>query len=150
MSSHNSRLTSEILRSVVRQIIFKCIKRFKINPLSYDQLMGALPEGRIIPSRPFTCTAIEYMGPFLIKNGHLRTTKTLKSYVAIFVCFATKAVHLELVCDCTSSTFLNALKRCPCPDGVKCRYVILITVPTSKEQIVNFQIYFDHKISHRK
>jgi hypothetical protein len=108
MSSHNSRLTSEILRSVVRQIIFKC---FKINPLSYDQLIGDLPEGRIIPSRPFTCTAIEYMGPFLIKNGHLRTTKTLKSYVAIFVCFATKAVHLELVCDCTSSTFLNALKR---------------------------------------
>jgi hypothetical protein len=111
MSSHNSRLTSEILRSVVGQIIFKCIKCFKINPLSYDQLMGDLPEGRIIPSRPFTCTAIEYMGPFLIKNGHLRTTKTLKSYVAIFVCFATKAVHLELVCDCTSSTFLNALKR---------------------------------------
>jgi hypothetical protein len=98
-------------RSVVRQIIFKCMKCFKIKPLSYDQLMGDLPGGRIIPSRPFTCTAIDYMGPFLIKNGHLRTTKTLKSYIAIFVCFSTKAVHLELVCDYTSSTFLNPLKR---------------------------------------
>jgi hypothetical protein len=83
-------------RSVVRQIIFKCMKWFKINPLSYDQLMGDLPEGRIIPSRPFTWTAIDCMGPFLIKNGHLRTTKTLKSYVAIFVCYTIKAVHLGI------------------------------------------------------
>jgi diadenosine tetraphosphate (Ap4A) HIT family hydrolase len=35
----------------------------------------------------------------------------VKGYIAIFVCFATRAVHIELVCDCSISTFLNALKR---------------------------------------
>jgi hypothetical protein len=115
MSRHNSRLTAEILDCVVAawclKLFSKCTKCFKTKPLSYDQLMGEVPESRIIPARSFTCTAIDYMSPFLIKNDHLRTTMTLKSYVTIFVCFATKAVHLELVCDCTRSTFLNALKR---------------------------------------
>ncbi|XP_035209891.1 uncharacterized protein LOC118184340 [Stegodyphus dumicola] len=32
-------------------------------------------------------------------------------YVSIFVCFSTKAVHLELVSDLSTSTFLAALKR---------------------------------------
>lgn len=28
-----------------------------------------------------------------------------------FVCFSTPTIHLELVCECTSIAFLNALKR---------------------------------------
>ncbi|XP_070072176.1 uncharacterized protein [Drosophila takahashii] len=34
-----------------------------------------------------------------------------KSYVALFVCFASKAVHLELVSDLTTDAFLLALQR---------------------------------------
>jgi hypothetical protein len=73
--------------------------------------MGDLPAPRVTPSRPFTVTGIDYAGPIVIKNGYGRTTRTVKSYIAIFVCFATRAVHIELVCDCSTSTFLNALKR---------------------------------------
>jgi hypothetical protein len=98
-------------RNAVRKIIFQCIKCFRANPKSYPQLMGDLPAPRVTPSRPFTVTAIDYAGPIVIKNGYGRTTRTVKSYIAIFVCFATRAVHIELVCDCSTSTFLNALKR---------------------------------------
>jgi hypothetical protein len=73
--------------------------------------MGDLPAPRVTPFRPFTVTGIDYAGPIVIKNGYGRTTRTVKSYIAIFVCFATRAVHIELVCDCSTATFLNALKR---------------------------------------
>jgi hypothetical protein len=59
----------------------------------------------------FTVTGVDYAGPIVIKNGYGRTARTVKSYIAIFVCFATRAVHIELVCDCSTSTFLNALNR---------------------------------------
>ncbi|XP_063915614.1 uncharacterized protein LOC135131698 [Zophobas morio] len=80
-------------------------------PKSYQQLMGDLPESRVRPSRPFQYSSIDYAGPILLKNGRGRTTKRIKGYIAIFVCFATKATHIELVCDCTTESFLNALKR---------------------------------------
>ncbi|XP_062713922.1 uncharacterized protein LOC134290745 [Aedes albopictus] len=34
-----------------------------------------------------------------------------KAYVAVFVCFATRAVHIELVSDLTTAAFLAALRR---------------------------------------
>lgn len=37
--------------------------------------------------------------------------KTCKGYLAIVICLATKAVHIELVSDLSTQTFLAALKR---------------------------------------
>jgi len=41
----------------------------------------------------------------------LRNRKIVKSYICIFVCFPTKAIHIELASDLTSHSFLNCLKR---------------------------------------
>jgi hypothetical protein len=41
----------------------------------------------------------------------LRNAEKVKSYIALFVCFSTKAVHLELVGDLTTASFLAAFKR---------------------------------------
>lgn len=37
--------------------------------------------------------------------------KTKKAYVCLFICLATKAVHIELASDLSTDTFLNCLKR---------------------------------------
>lgn len=53
---------------------------------------------------------IDYAGPIDIKAGG-RGNKSYKGYIAVFVCMATKAIHLEAVQDMTSDKFRNALSR---------------------------------------
>jgi hypothetical protein len=97
-------------QSLVRKIIFECVKCFKTRPRRFIQKMGDLPSVRIEPTRPFINVGIDYAGPILIKQGNKRS-KPVKSYIALFICLATKAVHMELVGDLTSESFTNALKR---------------------------------------
>lgn len=74
--------------------------------------MGNLPKDRItVPIRVFETCGVDYAGPFLYKEGSRRSTKLIKCYMAIFVCFATKAVHIELAADLTSEAFLSVFKR---------------------------------------
>ncbi|CAK9826901.1 hypothetical protein ANTRET_LOCUS4669 [Anthophora retusa] len=73
--------------------------------------MGNLPKDRVTLIRPFQTTGIDYCGPFFIKERKYRNTKRLKVYVAVFVCFATKAIHLELVSDLSTDAFLASLRR---------------------------------------
>lgn len=73
--------------------------------------MGALPYPRVQPSAPFSHTGLDYAGPMHILPIVGRGQKTRKYYIAIFVCLATKAIHLELVEDYATSGFLAALRR---------------------------------------
>lgn len=95
----------------VKREIRRCVTCFKVRPSTILQPMGNLPGDRIKPTRPFLVTGTDFAGPFLIKDGKLRTRKIIKVYVCIFICFSTKAVHLELAGDLTSTGFLNVLKR---------------------------------------
>ncbi|GFY28591.1 uncharacterized protein TNCV_4150221 [Trichonephila clavipes] len=61
------------------------------------QLMGDLPTHRVTPSRPFSVCGVDYAGPINILRYRGRGAKTTKGYIALFVCFVTKALHLELV-----------------------------------------------------
>ncbi|XP_017887576.1 uncharacterized protein LOC108629432 [Ceratina calcarata] len=76
-----------------------------------QHIMGNLPKNRLIQSRPFINTGIDYCGPFMIKEKKFRNRNKIKAYVAVYVCFATKAVHLEAVSDLTTDTFLGSLRR---------------------------------------
>ncbi|GFT55694.1 hypothetical protein TNCV_1424341, partial [Trichonephila clavipes] len=54
--------------------------------------------------RPFFSCGIDYAGPVLIKCNKGRGTKSTKGYIALFVCLATKAVHIEAVGDLTTDS----------------------------------------------
>ncbi|GFU66730.1 integrase catalytic domain-containing protein [Trichonephila clavipes] len=84
-------------RSIARKIVHECVVCFKNKPIIANQLMGSLPRERVNPSFPFLHTGIDYCGPFFIRYKHQRKGIYQKIYVAIFVCLASKAVHLEIV-----------------------------------------------------
>ncbi|XP_073990942.1 uncharacterized protein [Rhodnius prolixus] len=105
-------------KNVVRRQLGACNKCFSVKPTPFNLLMGQLPEGRASASSPFTTTGIDYAGPFNVKIASLRSAKVLQSYLAIFVCFSTKAIHLELVTDLTTQAFLAAPNRFVARRGV--------------------------------
>ncbi|XP_049869459.1 uncharacterized protein LOC126369201 isoform X2 [Pectinophora gossypiella] len=95
----------------IKHVIHKCIKCFKLKAKAASQLMGSLPAERVTVARPFEKVGIDYAGPFNIKLHRVRKPLILKAYVLIFVCFVTKAIHVELASDLTTACFLNCLKR---------------------------------------
>ncbi|XP_062535255.1 uncharacterized protein LOC134204446 [Armigeres subalbatus] len=98
-------------RSSVRRVIRKCVTCFKAKPVPMQQLMGDLPKYRLEGSYPFLNTGVDFCGPIYIRQHNKRSTVTYKAYVAVFVCFATRAIHLELVGDLTADAFIAALQR---------------------------------------
>ncbi|GFX12004.1 integrase catalytic domain-containing protein [Trichonephila clavipes] len=86
-------------------------KIFLYRATTSKQLMGDLPTHRVTPSRPFSVCGVDYAGPINILRYRGRGAKTTKGYIALFVCFVTKALHLELVSDLTSEAFIASLKR---------------------------------------
>ncbi|XP_051858132.1 uncharacterized protein LOC127565087 [Drosophila albomicans] len=99
------------LRNLVKTVISACktcvIHRRKLQ----SQLMGDLPSARSTFSRPFTNSGVDFAGPFDVKSYVGRGCKITKGYVCVFVCFSTKAIHLEATTDLTAEKFLEAFSR---------------------------------------
>ncbi|XP_077292238.1 uncharacterized protein LOC143915452 [Arctopsyche grandis] len=97
--------------NTVKGVVRSCVICFRNKPLSHNRLMGLLPLERTTANFLFSHVGIDFAGPFPVKSGCNKNSKIIKGYVCVFVCFSSKAVHLELVGDLTSSNFLNCLRR---------------------------------------
>ncbi len=75
--------------------------------------MSSLPRSRLVPAKVFQNVATDCAGPvqLLFKAGKGGKNVIKKAYIAVFVCFATKTMHLELVPDNTTENFLAAFDR---------------------------------------
>lgn len=94
-----------------KKYLHRCVVCKKQKPNKQEQIMADLPGPRVNPSRPFMHTGVDFTGHIFLKANKGRGIKTTKGYVAVFVCMVTKAVHLELVSDLTTSAFIAALRR---------------------------------------
>ncbi|XP_044317752.1 uncharacterized protein LOC123038125 [Drosophila rhopaloa] len=72
--------------------------------------IGGRKTDRVNTTSAFMVTGLYFCGPFCYKTG-VRSKVPVKTYVCVFICFATKAIHLELVQDLSTQAFLGALKR---------------------------------------
>ncbi|XP_062537904.1 uncharacterized protein LOC134206232 [Armigeres subalbatus] len=89
---------------------FNCLRCYRHKPKQLQQYMGDLPADRVELIYPFYNTGVDFCGPVYLKPT-IRSTTRLKSYICVFVCQATKAIHLELVGSLTSVAFIAALQR---------------------------------------
>ncbi|XP_062556659.1 uncharacterized protein LOC134221482 [Armigeres subalbatus] len=105
------------LRDLVRKVTHECITCFRTRPSTSEQIMADLPSVRVSPTFPFLNAGVDFCGPFYLRPPS-RKAAPLKTFVAVFVCLSTKAVHLELVGNLSTESFIASLKRFAARRGV--------------------------------
>ncbi|XP_015118496.1 uncharacterized protein LOC107042119 [Diachasma alloeum] len=98
-------------RGTVRAYILRCAICARHRARQAQQQMGQLPATRVSPARAFLHTGVDYAGPFAILKWRSTNAQPGSVHIAVFVCFTTSAVHLELVNRQTTEAFLGAYKR---------------------------------------
>ncbi|XP_024869358.1 uncharacterized protein LOC112453047 [Temnothorax curvispinosus] len=63
------RYWSPKARGTIRRVLRRCIRCFKAKPKFSEQLMGDLPTHRVIQSRPFSHTGVDFCGPIYVREG---------------------------------------------------------------------------------
>jgi len=97
-------------RIIARSVVKHCVTCIRARPSFQCPLMAPLPKERVICNRPFTTTGVDFAGPLTIRSG-IRGRPGKKAWVAMFICFTTKAIHIEVVEELTSSAFIATLRR---------------------------------------
>ncbi|GFQ83656.1 integrase catalytic domain-containing protein [Trichonephila clavata] len=70
-----------------------------------NQVIAPLPDVCVTESPPFSVVGIDFAGPLFVKDSNA------KQYILLITCAVTRSVHLELVSNMTTDTFLLAFRR---------------------------------------
>ena len=92
---------------IMKSIVYKCVHCRALRGKMGQQKMADLPKERIQPEAPFTYVGVDMFGPFYIKEGR----KELKRYGALFTCFSSRAIHIEVTHSLNTDSFILALRR---------------------------------------
>ena len=98
-------------RQLARTVCKECVTCQKVAATAEQQLMGPLPAARVSEAPGFHTVGVDYAGPYNLKTDSIRKSSTYKGYIAVFVCFAIKGVHIEVVKGMTTEAFLAAMRR---------------------------------------
>ena len=105
-------------RQYVKEILRKCFvcRRVEGKPFC-EPPTAPLPEYRVSEVPPFSNVGVDFAGPLYIKDTK---GKVAKSYICLFSCCVTRALHLEIVHDLSAPTFINCLRRFCARRGTPC------------------------------
>lgn len=98
-------------KTTVNSEIRRCLTCFRLKRKLATQKMGDFPAYRLRQAIPFTFTGVDYAGYFNIKASIRKNTPYVKKYIALFICLTTRAIHLALDSDLSTTQFLKAFKR---------------------------------------
>ncbi|XP_050301507.1 uncharacterized protein LOC126739751 [Anthonomus grandis grandis] len=98
-------------RSYARKIVKECVTCARFSGAKIQPLMGDLPAVRVRPSGPFSVIGVDYAGPFWMKDRRGRGCRPIKCWVALFICFTTRAIHLEIVLSLSTDDFMQSFYR---------------------------------------
>lgn len=96
-------------RRFVQKILHKCVICRKVQGPFYSVPPSpALPEFRVVRSRPWRGTGLDYLGHFWLKE---ETGPKYKAWFILYTCGATRAIHLEAVKSRDVGDFLDGNSR---------------------------------------
>ena len=104
-------------RQFVRQLIYRCVICRRVDGRPYRGISPPpLPEYRVSHVRPFSHTGVDFAGPMYVKDP--TTSDRTKTWLCLFTCCSTRAVHLDLVPDLSAATFIRSFKRFTARRGI--------------------------------
>lgn len=95
-------------RQLVTSTLHRCKVCARFRATKGTAPTAPLPAERTTPTHPFDVTGVDFAGPLYIKGPSDSSTK---AYIALFTCATSRAVHLELVLDLTTKSFIAAFRR---------------------------------------
>ena len=109
-------------RSFVRSLIHQCIlcRRFHGTPYRAPP-PPPLPDIRVKEEPPFSFTGVDFAGPLHVRSFGLTNSK--KVWICLFTCLVTRAVHLDVVTDLSTETFVRCLKRFSARRGIPRKFL---------------------------
>ena len=93
----------------VKKVVRVCPACQKAVKAPETQKMAPLPADRVTSGHPWQVTGVDMMGHFDIKKKGSRARH--KAYIALFTCFKTRAIHMEVVESMNADSFMLALQR---------------------------------------
>ena len=111
-------------RQFIRKLIHNCVvcKKHEGNHCRGNP-PPPLPEHRVRQSRPFQTTGVDFAGPLHVRVPNGDAAGTSKVWLCLYTCCTTRAVHLDLVEDMTTTTFLRCFRRFVARRGVPSRVI---------------------------
>ena len=107
-------------KHITKSISWSSVRCRRVYARTATQLMGQLLFIRVTASSHFHHTGADFAGPIMVKRGYTRAHIFEKSYICVFICMATKAVHLVVVKNLSAEGFLADLRcfvlRRSCPE----------------------------------
>ena len=98
------------LRRLAKWIVLNCVKCRESKAVLASQKMGELPLERLCPAPAWRTTFLDFFGPLLIRGEVNKRTRG-KVYGVVFSCSVSRAVHLDIASDYSTSAFLMVLRR---------------------------------------
>ena len=108
--------------SLVRSIIHRCVVCKRFEGAAYcGPPPPPLPTFRVREEPPFTYTGVDFAGPLYIRTTG--SSARNKAWICLFTCCVVRAVHLEIVTDMSTETFIRCLKCFTARRGMPRRFV---------------------------
>ncbi|CAG9105467.1 unnamed protein product [Plutella xylostella] len=98
-------------RNEVKKVIHSCVRCIRYRGQVCGQQMSNLPTPRVTLTHVFDKVGMDFSGAIAIRSAMTRNCKYYKGYICLFVCLATRAIHLELVTDLSAQALICAMKR---------------------------------------
>ncbi|XP_060077585.1 uncharacterized protein LOC132557113 [Ylistrum balloti] len=99
-------------KRLISLIIHRCVTCRRLCSRLCVQKMADLPSDRVVPTPPFSCVGVDVFGPWTVITRRTRGGAAAnKRWAALFTCMSTRAVHIEVLEEMSSSCFINAVRR---------------------------------------